>query len=285
MIMPNKFKRAPEVFQDLVQLLDQHAKRTSAEGGRPHGMLRSSSEIPEQEEPSWVWRDSVTKEMDRILVVDDDAGGAQVTAQVLERAGYAVEVAHSGQDALAVARVAPPGLMVLDYELLDMDAPEVLDVLGGGKARLPFPVIVLTGARLGTGDHVVSLDHGATDHVLKGVDRQVFLAKVRAALRAYVSAGPFRWGPLEIDIDQGRACLDGRDLKLDKKPMRLLYCLAAHRGRVVTREELLSSVWGSGFRGLDHSLEQAIYEIRRALGKVGSIETVRGLGYRLVKID
>ncbi|MGH7776391.1 MAG: response regulator transcription factor, partial [Candidatus Dormibacterales bacterium] len=115
--------------------------------------------------------------------MEDDVGAAEAMAAVLGRAGYRVEVALSGGAALGAVRARAPDAMLLDYELPDMDAPELLDELRAGGPRLPFPVIVLTGARLGAADQVLSLDRGAFDYVVKGTDRQVVLARLRVALR------------------------------------------------------------------------------------------------------
>jgi len=111
----------------------------------------------------------------RLLVVDDEPRTAELTAELLRRAGYLVEVAFSGVDALQNVRSSSPDLMLLDYEMPDMEAPEVLDSLRSGADRIAFPVIILTGARHAAGDQVVGIDHGATDYIVKGTDRQVLL--------------------------------------------------------------------------------------------------------------
>src|ERR1700674_3254525 len=121
--------------------------------------------------------------MAKLLVVDDEPRSAQLTAELLRRAGYMVDVAISGTEALARVRVSSPDLMLLDYEMPDMDAPEVLDQLRSGSDRVGFPVIILTGARSSPGDQVLGIERGATDYIAKGMDRQVLLARVRGALR------------------------------------------------------------------------------------------------------
>src|SRR5438309_3827632 len=121
----------------------------------------------------------------RLLVVDDEPRTAEITAELLRRAGYAVDVALSGREALASVRSGTPDLMLLDYEMPDMDAPEVLDQLRDDD----FPVIILTGRRAGAGDQVLGLDRGAADYVLKGTDRQVLRARVAAALRRLAVGG------------------------------------------------------------------------------------------------
>ena len=97
----------------------------------------------------------------KLLVVDDEPRTAELTAGLLRRAGYTVDVAGSGTEALARVRSASPDLMLLDYEMPDMQAPEVLDQLRSGSDRLSFPVIILTGARGAASDQVVGLERGA----------------------------------------------------------------------------------------------------------------------------
>jgi DNA-binding response OmpR family regulator len=222
----------------------------------------------------------------RLLVVDDEPRTAELTAELLRRAGYIVEVAASGTEALARVRAGAPDLMLLDYEMPDMEAPEVLDLLRSGAERLGFPVIILTGARSAAGDQVMGIDHGATDYILKGTDRQVLLARIRGALRDTAGGGGVVVrGRLRIDAARGQASLGGRALKLERRPLLMLQLLVGHTGEVVTRAEILEKVWGSRYSGFEHSLEQAAHEIRSALDEPGWIETVRGIGYRFVAKD
>jgi DNA-binding response OmpR family regulator len=219
----------------------------------------------------------------RLLVVDDEPRTAELTATVLRRAGYAVEVAGSGTEALERVRSGSPDLMLLDYEMPDMEAPEVLDSLRLGSDRVPFPVIILTGARHSPADQVVGIERGATDFIVKGTDRQVILARVRGALRERASGpGAVMRGRLRVDASQGQARLGDRLLKLERRPLMMLQLLAARSGDVVPRAEVLDKVWGSSYSGFEHSLEQAVHQIRRELREPGWIETVRGIGYRLV---
>jgi DNA-binding response OmpR family regulator len=219
----------------------------------------------------------------RLLVVDDEPRTAELTAEVLRRAGYTVDVAASGTEAVARARSSAPDLMLLDYEMPDMQAPEVLDELRSGADRVAFPVIIFTGARHSSGDQVLGIERGATDYIAKGTDRQVLLARVRGALRERASGNRVLVrGRLRIDTAKGQASLDSKVLKLERRPLLMLQVLAAREGEVVTRAELLERVWGSTFKGFEHSVEQAAYELRRALKESGWIETVRGIGYRFV---
>lgn len=219
----------------------------------------------------------------RLLVVDDEPRTAELTAAMLRRAGYSVEVAGSGTEALERIRLGSPDLMLIDYEMPDMEAPEVLDSLRSGGERIPFPVIILTGARHAPSDQVVGLEHGATDYIIKGTDKQVVLARVHGALRER-SASPsaVTRGRLRVNASRGEAKLGDRVLKLERRPLLMLQLLAARSGEVVSRAELLEKVWGSSYSGFEHSLEQAVHQIRRELREAGWIETVRGIGYKLV---
>src|SRR5438552_7754877 len=123
----------------------------------------------------------------KLLVVDDEPRTAELTAEILRRAGYSVDVAGSGTEALERVRLGSPDLMLLDYEMPDMEAPEVLDSLRSGTERIPFPVIILTGARHSPGDQVVGIERGAADYIVKGTDRQVMLARVRGAHSEHAS--------------------------------------------------------------------------------------------------
>jgi DNA-binding response OmpR family regulator len=219
----------------------------------------------------------------KLLVVDDEPRTAELTAELLRRAGYSVDVAGSGTEALERVRAGTPDLMLLDYEMPDMEAPEVLDSLRSGGERVPFPVIILTGARHAPGDQVLGLERGATDFIVKGTDRQVMLARVRGALRERAAvAGAVTRGKLQVDASHGEARLGTRQLKLERRPLFMLQLLANRAGEVVPRAELLERVWGSSYSGFEHSMEQAVHQIRRELREPGWIETVRGIGYRLV---
>ena len=218
----------------------------------------------------------------RVLVVDDEQGMAHATAELLRRSGYVAEIATSGQEAVTRIRQRAPDAMLLDYEMPDMDALDVLEALGASERPLGFPVLIFTGARLTTGDQVVALESGATDYVPKGVSRQILIARLRAALRNRSQPLVLQRGRLRIDVPAARAWLDGRVLDLDRTPLLVLHHLAAREGQAITKQELLAEVWGTDYDGLDHAVEQAVYAIRRALGERGWIETVHRHGYRFV---
>ena len=221
--------------------------------------------------------------MAKLLVVDDEPRAAELTAELLRRAGYTVDIAVSGTEALERVRTSSPDLMLLDYDMPDMEAPEVLDLLRSGADRVAFPVIILTGARHSPSDQVVGIERGATDYVVKGTDRQVLLARIKGALRERSTLDHIVVrGRIRVDASKGEAWLGERALKLDRRPLLMLQLLAGRPGEVVSRGELLERVWGSSYAGFEHSIEQAVHEIRSALKEPGWIETVRGIGYRFV---
>lgn len=220
----------------------------------------------------------------RVLVVDDEPKVASATAELLRRTGYVVDVAPSGLEAVASARERPPDLMLLDYEMPDMDALDVLAALREGDSAPAFPVLIYTGARLSNADHILALESGARDYVPKGAGRQILIARLRAALRDHARAGVVQRGKLRVDLAAGRASVDGRVVDLDRTPLRVLHHLASREGQLVSKSELLSAIWGTEYPGLDHAVEQAVYALRTALGERGWIETVHRRGYRFVTL-
>ncbi|HLQ61606.1 MAG TPA: response regulator transcription factor [Candidatus Acidoferrales bacterium] len=217
----------------------------------------------------------------RLLVVDDEPATARVTAELLRRAGYEVDVAHGGVEALQRVHSGAPDLMVLDYDMPDLEGPEVLEQLRRPSGRVPFPVVILTGARAGTAEQVLGLERGASDYVLKGGDRQLLLARIRRALRDHLEPPTeVVRGALRLDVTAWQAWLGDRRLRLERKPFQVLLELASQEGRVFSRAELLRRIWRTDYAGFDHAVEQAVYSARKELGRASWIETVARHGYR-----
>jgi DNA-binding response OmpR family regulator len=219
--------------------------------------------------------------VERILLVEDDGEQASLAAGFLQRAGFEVRVASSGLECLRASDEFQPDLTLLDFELPDMDAIEILDQLRGSATRTPTPVLILTGARLGASDEIRGLEHGASDYIVKGIDRAVLLTKIRATIREHRTEDwVLRSGSLVIDVRSGTASLAGAPLDIDRKPLLVLHYLVRNEGRVVSREELLRAVWSSSYEGFERSVDQAIYAARKALGDRRWIQTIPGFGYR-----
>jgi DNA-binding response OmpR family regulator len=221
----------------------------------------------------------------RVLVVDDDPRVADAMEHVLSAAGHEVEVALGGFEALEKINRVHPDVMLLDFRMPDLDGIDVLEELRQPDGSIPFPVLVFTsesGPRYG---EVAGLRAGAIDYVRKGVDSEVIVARVDSALRRVRIASPSRrlvCGPLLIDLKAMRVTVKGRQVHLESRPYAVLVYLAEREGAVVSRNELLNDVWGTNYAGFGHAVDQAIYEVRKALGDRRWIETVSGRGYRFV---
>jgi len=219
--------------------------------------------------------------MPKLLVVDDDLRSARVIAELLRRSGYAVDVAGGGAEALERVRAEPPDLMVLDYEMPEIDGEQVLAELRAPDGSTEFPVLILTGGRVEAADEAYSFEIGAVDYVRKGGDTGVLVSRIGSALRRHRPSQTYlRRGPLLIDTLADRAWLAGRELGLEHRQLQVLKYLVQHTGAVVDKGELLETFWGSGYAGLTHSVEQAVWAVRKALGEPGWIETVHRRGYR-----
>jgi DNA-binding response OmpR family regulator len=220
--------------------------------------------------------------MPRLLVVDDDLRSARVLAELLRRSGYAVEVAGGGAEGLERVRAEPPDLMVLDYEMPGLDGEAVLAELRAPDGSTEFPILILTGGRVQSTDEAYSLEIGAADYVRKGGDTAVLVSRIGAAIRRHQPSPCYlRKGPLLVDVVADRAWLGGRQLHLEHRPLQVLKFLVQQNGAIVEKGELLERFWGTGYTGFTHSVEQAVWAIRKELGEPAWIETVHRRGYRL----
>ncbi len=224
--------------------------------------------------------------MNRILLVEDDPDIALSLRLKLERDGdFDVETAHDGAEGLQRAVDRPPDLILLDVNLPGMDGFEVCRHLRRNPATAATPIIMLT-ARIGETDRVAGLDLGADDYITKPFSPKEALARIRAVLRRTDrSAGPpeaLADGALRIDVGGRRAEVSGRDLALTRKEFDLLVELIRQRGRVLTRERLLETVWGYDYPGETRTVDVHVRRLRQKLGSPvdGRVETVVGVGYR-----
>ena len=192
-----------------------------------------------------------------------------------------MDVAGGGAEALERVRAEPPDLMVLDYEMPEIDGEQVLAELRAPDGSTEFPVLILTGGRVEAADEAYSFEIGAVDYVRKGGDTGVLVSRIGSALRRHRPSQTYlRRGRLLIDTLADRAWLAGRELGLEHRQLQVLKYLVQHTGAVVDKGELLETFWGSGYAGLTHSVEQAVWAVRKALGEPGWIETVHRRGYR-----
>lgn len=224
---------------------------------------------------------------ERILVVDDEPRYLGVIRFNLEAEGYRVTCAATGEDALALFPKRAPDLVVLDVMLPGLDGFEVCQRIREVSER---PIIMLT-AKGADEDKVKGLRLGADDYVTKPFSAQELLARVEAVLRrAHPVETPPRQptlvaGDLEIDFLARRVTVRGREVRLSPTEYRLLACLAASPGTVLTHEYLLEKVWGPAYRGEHEMLRVALWRLRHKLEKdpanPRTIVTRAGVGYML----
>ena len=224
-----------------------------------------------------------------VLVVDDEPTIVEVVGTYLERAGFAVERAMDGLEALRLTELHRPDLVILDLMLPGLDGFDVLRRLRERPGK-PVAVIMLT-ARGEESDRLVGLRHGADDYVVKPFSPAELVARVEAVLRRVSpppeeedAAPPIERGPLRVEPAGRRAFLDGAELDLTMREFDLLAYLAARPGRVFSRDQLMEAVWEYPFFTDTSTVTVHIRRLRVKLGDDPAaprfIETVWGVGYR-----
>lgn len=215
-----------------------------------------------------------------VLVVDDEPAIRELVRFTLEREGFRVRLAGDGWEALEAARREAPDLVVLDLMLPGLSGEDVCRAL---RAEMDVPVLMLT-ARKEESDRVSGLELGADDYVTKPFSPRELAARVRAILRRTRSREAGGGEGLVVDVERRRVTLDGRPVDLTYTEFELLRTLRAYPGRVFSREDLLSRVWGQDFYGDTRTVDVHIRHLREKLGEDPArprfIETVRGVGYR-----
>ena len=222
--------------------------------------------------------------MTKIVVVEDDATLRDTLALNLRAEGYEVILAESGDEGLRLARGDRPDLVILDVMLPGVDGLTVLRLL---RRESRVPVILLT-ARGTEVDKVVGLETGADDYVVKPFSLGEFLARVRAALRrgatAPQAASELASGDLRLDVPGRRAFREGREIALAPREFDLLATLMRSAGAVLSREFVLTRVWGADFAGDPRTVDVHVRWLREKIERDPSqperIITVRGVGYR-----
>lgn len=218
--------------------------------------------------------------MNRILIVEDEERIASFLNKGLQRSGFTTEVVGDGVAGYALASSGQFDLMVLDLGLPELDGFAVLKKLRAEHSELP--VIILT-ARGEVDDAVAGLEGGADDYMRKPFAFDELLARLRLRLRA--SARPeetvLKLGDLELDLRTRRATSQGQQVELTSREFGLLEVLMRHPDQVMTREQLLSRVWGFDFDPGSNVVDVYVRYLRAKVGE-DRIETVRGAGYRLI---
>ena len=218
---------------------------------------------------------------EKILLVEDEEKLARMVEMELRYEGYQVTKAFDGRSGLEEALSGKHDLVLLDIMLPQLSGMEVLRRL---RRESQMPVIMLT-ARDSVIDKVSGLDSGADDYITKPFAIEELLARIRAALRKrpHSQEGTvLTAGPLEMDVDRHAVTVKGQGVELTKKEFDLLRHLLENKGRVLSREALLDSVWGFDFVGETNSVDVYIRFLRSKLDEafgVKLIHTVRGVGY------
>jgi two-component system OmpR family response regulator len=216
----------------------------------------------------------------RILIVEDDPDLARQLGETLKDEGYAVDTANDGEEGHFLGDTEPYDAVILDLGLPLIDGVSVLQKWrSDGKT---FPVIILT-ARDQWSEKVAGFDAGADDYLTKPFHTEELLARLRALVRraAGHSTDTIEIGDLLVDNRAARAFVDGSPIKLTSHEFRLISYLAMHKGRVISRTELVEHIYDQDFDRDSNTIEVFVGRLRRKIG-TDRIETVRGLGYRLV---
>jgi two-component system, OmpR family, response regulator len=218
----------------------------------------------------------------RVLLVEDDPDLSRQLKASLADAGYAVDYAPDGEEAQFLGETEPYDAVVLDLGLPKTDGVTVLE--RWRKSGMAAPVLILT-ARGAWSEKVAGFDAGADDYLTKPFHTEELLARLRALVRrAAGHAQPaLACGALRLDPKAARASVDGEPLRLTSLEYRLLHYLILHQGRVISRTELVEHLYDQDFDRDSNTIEVFVGRLRKKIGP-DRIETVRGLGYRLLPL-
>jgi two-component system OmpR family response regulator len=219
----------------------------------------------------------------RALVVEDDPDLNRQLVTALEDADYVVDTATDGEEGCFLGETEPYDIVILDLGLPQMDGLTVLEQWRRGDRKMP--VIILT-ARDRWSDKVAGMDAGADDYLAKPFHMEELLARVRAQVRraAGHAKSEIECGPVRLDTKSGRVTNDGQVVKLTSHEYRLVSYLMHHKGRVVSRTELVEHMYDQDFDRDSNTIEVFVGRLRKKI-PANLIRTVRGLGYCLSEED
>jgi DNA-binding response OmpR family regulator len=224
--------------------------------------------------------------MTRILLVEDDRDIAELVERYLQKAGFSTEVLSSGRDALKALAERPPDLLILDLMLPQVDGLEICRVARGNSRTAAIPIIMLT-ARVDESERIVGLEIGADDYIAKPFSPNELVARVRALLRRtqrQPAARDIAYGPIHVDSERHVVSSAGTAVALTAKEFLLLEYLLRHRGRVLSRDVLLTDVWGYKYTGGTRTVDVHVRRLREKLPALGdALVTVKQFGYKLLE--
>jgi len=215
----------------------------------------------------------------RLLLVEDDTKLSDMLARSLREQGYAVDVSHDGTDAVFQASVNEYDALILDVNLPKQSGLEVSRALRAkGRAT---PILMLT-ARDAVSDRVTGLDAGADDYLAKPFQTEELIARLRALIRRSSgnASSELNAGDIRLDTRSGKVTKAGEPVKLTAQEYKLLSYLMHHKGKVVSRTELIEHIYDQDFDRDSNTIEVFVTRIRKKLGP-DVITTIRGLGYSL----
>jgi DNA-binding response OmpR family regulator len=217
------------------------------------------------------------------LVIEDDDAIAALVEAYLRQAGFEVLRESTAEEGLEAAERREPRFVVLDLGLPDADGFELCRRLRGSG---DVPILILT-ARDEEADRIVGLELGADDYITKPFSPRELVARVRAVLRradpAPLDTRMIELDGLRVDLRSRSVTVDGAAVALRTLEFELLAELARHAGHVVTRDRLLDRVWGVSFAGGTRTVDVHVAQLRKKLGRPELIQTVRGVGYRILE--
>jgi two-component system phosphate regulon response regulator PhoB len=223
----------------------------------------------------------------QILIVDDEQDLVSLLEYNFQQAGFATSVARTGEAALQAARKRRPDLVVLDLMLPDISGTEVCRQMKADEKLRNLPILMLT-AKAEEVDRIVGFELGADDYVTKPFSVRELILRVRAILRgrqpqAELPAGARKVGLIRVDPEAHRCFVGNKEVLLTAMEFKLLLTLIERTGRVQSREQLLSDVWGITAEVETRTVDTHVKRLREKLGDARDyIETVRSIGYRLV---
>jgi DNA-binding response OmpR family regulator len=219
-------------------------------------------------------------------VVEDDRDIADLVARYLQKSGFEVSVLSSGARALAAIVQQPPDVIVLDLMLPEVNGTEVCRAIRSNEKTASTPIIMLT-ARADEAERVAGLEMGADDYLTKPFSPNELVARVRALLRRAerrpVESSRVTYGPIQIDAERHTVVSNGAEVALTAKEFLLLDYLLKHRGRVLSRDVLLTDVWGYTYTGGTRTVDVHVRRLREKLPALNqAIVTVKQFGYKLL---
>jgi DNA-binding response OmpR family regulator len=221
-----------------------------------------------------------------VLVAEDDPDIGNLLDHYLRKAGFIATVVTSGRDVMPHIKRDAPDLVVLDIMLPGLDGLEVCRAIRSDPNSAAIPIIMLT-ARGEESDRIVGLELGADDYITKPFSPNEVVARIRALLRRANRAAPadnrLTYGSLTVDVDRHVVKVAGDEVKLTAKEFLLLQYLMQHRGRVLSRDLLLSDVWSYSYTGGTRTVDVHVRRLREKVPLLaGAIVTVKQFGYKLL---